>query len=257
MTSWHTLLLLTAVAAGAGSLARAEEPFTPPDRELFAQGEFVYERNCRICHGENGDGHGDMSAQLVPPPRSFTQGLFKYRSTPWGKLPSNADLERVIRGGISNTAMGMFTQLSKSEVKAVIEYLKSLSRRWDKPENYAAPVPLPHAPDWFENEAALREHAALGKAQFAAICAACHGTDGDGKGPAAAALKDEWRFPAVPADLRQRHLRSGSELSDVYRVLSTGLNGTPMVSFADTLTPEQRWDLVAYIATLRATASAR
>jgi hypothetical protein len=31
----------------------------------------------------------------------------------------------------------------------------------------------------------------------------------------------------------------------------TGLNGTPMVSFADAFTPSQKWDLIAYIQELR------
>ena len=32
---------------------------------------------------------------------------------------------------------------------------------------------------------------------------------------------------------------------------ATGLNGTPMVSFETTLTPEQRWDIIAYLFTLK------
>jgi hypothetical protein len=34
-------------------------------------------------------------------------------------------------------------------------------------------------------------------------------------------------------------------------VLATGLNGTPMVSFEAILTPEQRWDIIAYLFTLK------
>ena len=33
---------------------------------------------CRPCHGENGDGHGYSSLGLRPPPRDFTQALFKF-----------------------------------------------------------------------------------------------------------------------------------------------------------------------------------
>lgn len=230
---------------------RAEEPFKLPDRSLFEAGRFVYERNCMICHGERGDGTGELSAQVIPRPRSFAQGLFKYRSTPFGKLPTNADLERTIRGGLSGTAMGMFTQFSSEELRAVVEYLKSFSRRWRREGNYAAPMTMPEAPHWLADDSALTRHGAAGKPVFEALCASCHGTAGDGQGPVAAALMDEWGFPAVPADLRRTHLRSGSELGDIYRVLMTGLNGTPMVSFADALSPEQKWDVIAYIAMLR------
>ncbi len=64
-------------------------------------------------------------------------------------------------------------------------------------------------------------------------------------------LKDLWEQPARPSDLRQPHLRCGDRPEDIYRVLTTGLNGTPMISFEATLTPEQRWDIIAYLFTLK------
>jgi hypothetical protein len=71
------------------------------------------------------------------------------------------------------------------------------------------------------------------------------------KGLAAAALKNDDGSPASPADLRLAHLRSGDEPIDLFRTLSTGLNGTPMVSFADALPDPQKWDVIAYILSLR------
>ena len=62
---------------------------------------------------------------------------------------------------------------------------------------------------------------------------------------------DVWNLPTKPADLRQPHLRCGDAPADIYRVLSTGLNGMPMVSFDATLTPEQRWEIVAFLFTRR------
>jgi len=64
-------------------------------------------------------------------------------------------------------------------------------------------------------------------------------------------MEDSWGQPVTPTDLRQPTLRSGRELDAVYRVLLTGIEGTPMPSFAETLTAEQRWELVAFIAQLR------
>jgi mono/diheme cytochrome c family protein len=55
----------------------------------------------------------------------------------------------------------------------------------------------------------------------------------------------------TPSDLRQPSLRSGRTLETVYRVLLTGIEGTPMPSFAEALTEEQRWELVAFIGQLR------
>jgi mono/diheme cytochrome c family protein len=79
----------------------------------------------------------------------------------------------------------------------------------------------------------------------------CHGVDGAGNGEAAAGLVDLWGGAAIPSDLRQPHLRCGDSATDIYRVLVTGLNGTPMVSFDAVLNEEQRWQVSAYLLSQR------
>ena len=239
-------------ALAEGSSTDDENPVrVGPDISFYGEGKFVYENNCVVCHGVTGDGRGEMAASLGIKPRSFKTGVFKFRTTPWGKLPATEDLERVVHNGISGTAMGMFTGLSDEQLRAVVEYLKFFSRKWRKPENYAPPVVLPRQPVWLADDAERDRHAAKGKETFQQVCAACHGPAGDGKGPGAVGLKDDWGEPETPADLRQPHLRSGDEPLDLFRVLMTGLNGTPMVSFAEAFSEEQKWDLAAYVLTLR------
>lgn len=239
------LMLSVAVAFSA------DAPRTTLDFELYAQGRYVYERNCIICHGARGDGQGEMSKTIMPKPRSFREGMFKFRSTPWDKLPTEDDLRRTITGGLTGTAMGMFTQLQSDDVTAVIEYVKSFSRRWRKPENYAEPLTFPPPPDWIGDRAKSAAHVSAGKVLFTNICSTCHGPNADGKGPTAPTLKDIWGLPSASSDLRQPHLRCGDGPADIFRVLTTGLNGTPMLSFAQVLTPEQRWQVAAFIASIR------
>lgn len=223
-----------------------------PDREQFDRGQYVFERNCIVCHGVRGDGLGEMAASLVPKPRSFRSGIFKYGSTPPGKLPTDEDLMRVIRGGLAGTAMGTFGgQLTEGDLRAVAEYVKRFSRKWRHEENYAPPVKVPAEPDWWSDNTERTRHAAAGKITFTATCAACHGEKADGTGPAAAALRDEWGHAITPANLRTPTLRTGNEPRDLHRVLLTGIGGTPMVSFAETFTDAQRWELVAYLMSLR------
>jgi high-affinity iron transporter len=42
-----------------------------------------------------------------------------------------------------------------------------------------------------------------------------------------------------------------------YRVVSVGIAGTPMAAYAGTLTPQQRWNVVAYVGSMRATEAQR
>ena len=232
-----SLSLFTSIATGF-----AEEP-VKVDFNRYMEGKYVFERNCLVCHGARGDGTGELADKLTPRPRSFREGMFKFRTTPFGTLPTDDDLRRVIKGGLSGTAMGLFNQLSDDEVSSVIEYVKSFSRRWRKAENYGTPMKLAAAPNWL----AEPEHIGKGKVLFATHCATCHGADADGKGAAAASLKDIWNLPAQPSDLRRPHLRCGDRPEDIFRVLATGLNGTPMLSFETTITAEQRWEIIAWI----------
>lgn len=248
-----TLLRLSlALATLAVSALHAEDsPRLSFDFSLYAEGKYVFERNCIICHGPRGDGKGEMSKGLTPMPRSFREGMFKFRTTPWEKLPTDDDLRRTIKGGLTGTAMGMFTTLNDHEVDAVIAYVKSFSRRWRKEENYAEPLTFPAAPKWIFKAETRAPHVAPGKVLFDNICATCHGPNLDGKGPTAPSLKDIWGMTPVPSDLRQMHLRCGDGPGDIFRVLTTGLNGTPMISYGQVLTEQQRWQIIAYVMSKR------
>ena len=195
------VLLCLWAAAPTSPAAEAPRIRTGANYDLYLDGKFVSERNCLVCHGDRGDGKGEMAADLPLKPRSFREGWFKFRSTPFDKLPTDADLRRTITGGLSGTAMGMFNQLTENEVTAVIEYLKTLSRRWRHAENYAPAIEFPAPPAWFADPQARADHAGKGKVIFSTTCAACHGPEGDGSGPAGLALKDQ-RCPKFPLQNR-------------------------------------------------------
>lgn len=239
--------------------AESPQPVTRrlgPDDSLVAEGRFVFERNCAVCHGKWGDGRGEMAVGMVPRPRKFNSGTFKFRSTPSGSLPTDADLVRTIRGGLFGTSMPTFQHLPDRDLRAVVEYLKTFSKKWLIAASYANPVTIPNPPPWLMDRNASAVHVRAGRSLFVANCQPCHGPEGRGNGPAAAELEDEWGQPAVPTDLTQPSLKSGAEPRDIYRALVTGLNGTPMPSFLDSTTEEQRWDLVAFILALRPAADA-
>jgi mono/diheme cytochrome c family protein len=255
-----TLFLIFSWGESRADEARTTEPWKPdlPDPDQWSRGNYVYEQNCQVCHGQHGDGRGELSATLQPKPRSFRRGVFKYGSTPPGKLPTNEDLARVIRNGLAGTGMGVFgDRLSPNDLKAVTEYIKSFSRKWRDTKNYAPPLAIPTLPRWWNDPSARARHASDGSKIFAVSCASCHGEKGDGQGIAAATLLDQWSDPIRPANLLAPLLHCGNQPGDLHRVLLTGIGGTPMVSFEGILSVEQRWDVIAHVIALRVEVDSR
>jgi mono/diheme cytochrome c family protein len=228
--------------------AVAKEGPKPFDVELYTRGQRIFESQCIFCHGRYGRGDGEWSNVVKDRPRNLTTGIFKFRTTPMGFLPTEADLARTIRTGISGTMMPTFAKLNDSDLKGVIAYVKSFSSRWEDAKNYAEPVAIPDTPAWFGGPEATK-HAEAGAEVFRQTCFTCHGVDGKGHGPASKALKDAWGNAITPADLTQPH-KSGSLPTDLFRTISLGLDGTPMVGFRGTYSDEQIWNLVAFVFSL-------
>ncbi|MEC5128055.1 c-type cytochrome [Verrucomicrobiales bacterium BCK34] len=250
----ETLLLLLCVVLGAPVAVDSEESDEGRRQELhqYLKGRYLFQKHCTTCHGETGRGDGPWAADLKDKPRNFRVGVFKFRTTPFGKLPVEADLRRTIRGGISGTAMPFFKDLTDEDIGAIIVYLQNLSRKWDEEELKAKPIELAPRPEWYGDVDAKKLRVKKGKALFAVNCVSCHGEKGKGDGPAGVGLVDLWEHPIVPADLSGPHHKSGDTPEDIFRTIATGLNGTPMIGFHDILDAESIWELVAFIQSLPA-----
>jgi len=88
---------------------------------------------------------------------------------------------------------------------------------------------------------------AAGKQQYEATCASCHGLSGGGNGPASRGMNPP---PPAVGDAATMHDVSPATM---YRVISVGIGGTPMPGYGGSMTAEQRWNIVAYLLSLRAT----
>jgi mono/diheme cytochrome c family protein len=246
-------LALLACAAGAAAGER--------DR-LRADGATVYARYCVGCHGPRGDGKGPAAPMLITQPRDFTKGVFKFRSTPSGSLPTDDDLYRVVTRGVYRTSMPEWSLVSERERRAVVEYVKGFYPEWEQ-RGAGTPIPVPAAPP----SVGSAEAVSRGRDLYQLLeCGACHGPGGLGDGPSARTLEpDVWGNPQKPFNFTRGRLKSGGAPEDVYRTFMTGLNGTAMPSFYDIfaepdgeyIRPGDAWNLVAYILSLRAPAGAR
>ncbi|MGE5304325.1 MAG: ethylbenzene dehydrogenase-related protein [Alphaproteobacteria bacterium] len=228
-----------AVAALVSSLALGAA--NKKDTSSTARGKEVYLANCAVCHGAEGRGDGPAAYLVFPKPRDFTRGIFKLRST--ATIPTDADLLKTITQGIPGTAMPAWPNLAPANRQALVDYVKRFSAAFSKP---AARVKIPRAPRF------TAKMVAEGKQLYVdAGCDSCHGAAGRGDGASAPDLRDEWGYPIRPRDLTDQDLfKSGATPGDIYKVLQVGIGGTPMPVFKDTLTPEQSWQIVAYVQSL-------
>jgi high-affinity iron transporter len=90
-----------------------------------------------------------------------------------------------------------------------------------------------------------------GRTLYAQNCASCHGALGLGDGPAASGMT-----PAPPP-LGDANAMADRTPALLFRVISVGIAGTPMFAWGDRLTADERWDVVAYLHSLRATDAQR
>ena len=203
-------------------------------------------RYCTGCHGDLGDGEGENAVWLDPKPRNFTLATFKCRSTPTGTLPTDEDLFNTVGRGLESSNMPSWNPLSNQMRADLVAYVKHFSERW-KTEKPGAPIEIPAAP------AVTADRIKAGQAVFQKLeCWKCHGVEGRGNGPSADTLTDDQNRPIKPFNFHdQTRFKCGTEDRDLYRIFMTGLDGTPMPSFADNVKPDEAWDLVFYLRTLQ------
>ncbi|MGE0473074.1 MAG: c-type cytochrome [Nitrospirales bacterium] len=258
-------LLSGTLLVGAASLpgvARADlaEGFSagshpaPPSAEQVEAGKRVYFTKCVWCHGVEGSGDGPGADRLWPRPRNFNGGTFKIRHTASGQLPLiDVDLFQTVTHGLPGSAMpsweGILTEEQRRDVLAFVTTELVKDRSWqDKEFEEFHVLQL----EQLQPKAAAPESILRGSELVVEKkCIECHGLEGRGDGNAFN-LKDDWGFSIQPADWHKCWNFRGSRqdpynVKNIFRTFSTGINGTPMPSFADNTTVEERWDIANWV----------
>ncbi len=214
----------------------------PETSEAIAAGKDIYEKKCYYCHGIKGDGNGSDAPRLDPKPRNFTRNEFKIRSTGLGALPTDEDLFRIISSGVEGSAMPFWNTLTSEERWQVIHYIKTFNEDFKDKE-------APEVASLGAEVASSSESIERGKKLFKeAKCFLCHGEDGKADGQITTTLKGKWDLPYKARNLTKSWLfKGGNSSEDIFRTVTTGINETPMGSYADYLTDEDRWHLTHYV----------
>jgi mono/diheme cytochrome c family protein len=77
-------------------------------------------------------------------------------------------------------------------------------------------------------------------------CWECHGSELKGDGSKSDKLKTDAGNKILPFDFTTGALKRGSSPENVYLTFTTGLDGSPMPSYEDSLEEEDRCHLVSY-----------
>jgi high-affinity iron transporter len=167
-----------------------------------------------------------------------------------GRLTSAVELDEA--AGFLKDAQDVATRLTTpdaSRTRALLDSLVALAGRRVPPAELRA-LHLQFTASLGEAGALDRPSRPLdlaeGRTLFQQHCAACHGARGNADGVQSAQL-----IPR-PARLSSDSLLHDATPALLYRIVSVGVQGTAMSGWAGTLTPDQRWAVVAYVNTLRA-----
>jgi mono/diheme cytochrome c family protein len=196
----------------------------PPRIELSSAagdleaGAVLFAQRCSGCHGTNGRGDGEAAAWLLPHPADLTAARF-----------SSGRLSDVLWNGVPGTAMPRFRDVPLRDLRAIASRVASFGS--GSAASSAEPAQSPRGTD-----AGL----AYGGVVFRVRCAACHGTEGRGDGPAAAELS------RPPADFSRK--QPGAER--VRAVLLNGVPGTAMTAMQQNLSESDREALVLFVRSL-------
>lgn len=230
--------------------------------ELEALGRTVYQREgCAYCHSQQvrsvdadrpfgtwvsqpGDYAHDaphpMGLMRVGPDLRFAGD--RHESEDW-YVQFLADP----RTGSAHSMMPSYGHLPERELRALAAYLASRRGGYEE-------VPLMVAEEPSSPFAGLPDHYAAmdnplartadviraGGARFDSYCASCHGTAGDGRGPAAMALNPP------PADFTNPMYREAPDAYLYWRI-AEGVPGTGMPAWETAFTEEEIWEMVHYL----------
>ena len=236
-----------------------------PSAEMIEAGKRVYFTKCVWCHGVDGAGDGPGADRLWPRPRNFNQGTFKIRHTASGELPlfdakkptpGQNDLFETVTHGLPGSAMpsweGILTEEQRLQVLSFVTTQLVKDRKFtDKQSESQTVLQMGDLKPIAATEESLKKGAEL---VVEKKCVECHGTDGRGDGNAFN-LKDDWGFSIQPANWHKCWNFRGSRqdpynVNNIFRTFSTGVNGTPMPSFADNTTVEERWHIANFVNSL-------
>ena len=221
----------------------------PPAEPSIERGKLVYLEKCVFCHAEDGSGKGVSAFYSSPRPRNFIKGQYKFRTTPFGKIPTDDDLYQMLVRGMPGTTMPSWKHLPEVDLKSLVLYLKTFSKKFAKfvKKGKSHKLIKVGSPPPFDQQSLKR-----GKKFFDTTCSGCHGLKGRSDGESTKRNVDIESDAIRPRNLSKPWMfRRGSTPKDLFLTIRTGLSTTAMPRHSKRIYKDSEiWDIVYYIRTL-------
>ncbi len=215
-------------------------------------GKHIFIRECMVCHGDAGKGHGPYRAGLLPQPPDFSdkehyatfapieyfwrisEGLPWSAMTIWKERYSEED-----RWDLTHYIMVNFTQTEARPQNAPAQVYPANYLALQKPTSKSLV-------DVFQDELThpipVTPNAENGRSVYLKQCAHCHGLTGVGDGWDGAYLD------VKPANFTGEMVRGLSD-GDWYARVSEGMQNSAMPTWGEWLPDQYRWDVIDFIQT--------
>jgi mono/diheme cytochrome c family protein len=183
-------------------------------------GQQLFEKNCAVCHGQLGEGG--------PSPLRADDIIMPISSSEFLKTRDDATLRAIIAQGQPNSGMSPFGSsngglLEDDEIDAIISYMRS----WE--EN----PPVEGPPDVVQPTPTATLVPPSGDKIYAALCAQCHGQNGEG---------------GVSPALNTADFQQDTD-QEIHDAISKGVPGTAMAAWGEVLNSDQIDQVVKFIRT--------
>ena len=233
MTGWKTQLDESQIASVVDYIrAVFMKPVSSPSVQ---RGRAVYQANCALCHGNQGQGVAAAAANMNVPPRDL-------RSPQATRELTRERMIASVTEGRPGTAMAPFgDRLPKQDIEAVVDYIRAslmlpatpgISGMHAHGSGGDPAQPLPGG---------LKGDAAKGGAFYRANCATCHGVKGDGQGPRAYFIRPK------PRDFTAAASRASLNRAALFEAVANGRVGTEMPAWNKVLTPQEIANVSEYV----------
>ena len=222
-------------------------------------GQTIYALTCSVCHGEDGSDALWDRTSLNPPPVNFRL-QDRVRDLPRERMIHS------VTNGRPGTAMTAYkTQLSETEIAAVVDYIQE-AFMIESPATGSASAPPPAAStvgmavlhdsmkesDTLQKQtdktlfdlpisADLSGDAGNGKMYYMQNCTACHGAGGNGDGPRAYFI-----YPR-PRDFNHPASKARFNRPELFKAIKKGVVGREMPAWEKVMSDQQIADITEYV----------